>query len=116
MCGAVGYPEVLSNADHLLVSVLTWVLLVFLAKMEILTAPDIWALLAVSPTSSSGDMCSQQGWCPVSRSEEAQSSHVLVKHSISKDLSATYCFNNPSLLLRAFWPKCWLLLAGLIIA
>lgn len=69
-CVAVGYAEVPPNADHLLVSVLAWVMLAFLAKMEILATPDIRAvLLAVSSISSSGDVCSQRGRCPVSRSE-----------------------------------------------
>ena len=61
-CGAVGYPEMLSNADHLLVSVPTQVLLALLVKMEILATPDIRAVLpTVSSTSFSGDVCSQQG-------------------------------------------------------
>lgn len=39
--GDVGYPEMLSDAERLLVSVLTWVLLALLVKMEILAVPDI---------------------------------------------------------------------------
>ena len=89
----------LSNADHLLLSVLTQVLLTFLANMEILATPGIQA---VSSTSSFGELCSQQGWCPISCCEQAQRFHVQVKHSASNRLSTAYCFNNPSLLLRAF--------------
>lgn len=106
----------LANADHLLVSVLMRVLQALLEKMGRHTTPDIRAVLAVPSASSPGDVCSQQGWRPVSRSQQAQSAHMQVKRSVSKALSTTDLSNNPSLRLRAFWPILRLLPAGLMIS
>lgn len=80
--GPEGHAEMLSNADHLLVSVPTRGLPALLEKMEIVTTPDSGAvLLAVTSASSSGDVCSSPGWCPASCGKQlSHSFHVPGKH------------------------------------
>lgn len=82
--GAMGCPDALANAGHLLVSMLTWVLL---AKMEV---PDIWVFLLTASSTSSGNLCCYQGWCVVSQ-VDLHSFPGQVKSSINQVLSTTYC-------------------------